>query len=363
MDLVGEVMRAAVFRGGRNIRVENVPVPRPGAGDILVKVAYAGICGSDLLSYRGLGPWQHSAERPDRDGHELSGWVAAAGPEVDDIAVGDRVAVEPVHLVSCGGCTFCTSGRTYLCAERGLQGGVHQHSRGFAEYDLVPRDHAYPLPDQVSLEDASILDCYACGVHALHVSDLPAKSPVLILGAGAIGLTLGQVARAAGHRVTVFGRSTASLHRALRAGAADAVYDTADPVEWRRALAEHAGGFGVVFDAAGNADGSLRDAMAFAAPGGRVVVVGVYAQAPAFDPHVAYQRELTVQWSNSYGSCVEGVPDYRRALDLLAAGLVRATELITHRLPLERIGDGFAIMLDRSVESIKVLVEPAAETA
>ncbi|MFG1706941.1 zinc-binding dehydrogenase [Nonomuraea sp. M3C6] len=345
-------MRAAVFHGGRDIRVERVPPPSPGPGDVLIRVDSAGICGSDVLSYRGLGPWQASPEHPDGDGHELSGTVAALGTQVTGLAIGDRVAVEPIHLASCGVCERCRAGRTYLCAERGLIGGVHTHSRGFAEYDLAPADHVHRLPDGVGLEEASILDCYACAVHALHVSSPPPGSPVLVIGSGTIGLTLGQVARARGHPVTMLGHRPGSLRLAVETGAADATHDT------RSGAALSGLRFSTVYDAAGNSDNSLAEALDFVAPGGEVVVVGVFATSPRFDPHLAYQREVSVRWSNSYGRCVGGVPDFQRALDLLARREVRAAELITHRFALEDIGAAFTTQLDRTAGAVKILIKP-----
>ena len=347
-------MAAAVFHGGADIRITRVPVPAVAPDEVLVEVAAAGICGSDLLAYRGLGPWQHDPAAPDRDGHELSGRVAAVGEQVTGFAVGDRVAVEPIHLLSCGRCARCEAGRGYLCAQRGLRHGVQVHSRGFAEYDVAPAGRLYPLPDHVGLAEAALLDCYACGVHALHLVRLPPGAAIAVVGSGAIGQTLGQVARAAGHPVSLLGHRAATLDVALRAGAADTVWDTST-AGGRRARDAAAGAFPVVFDAAGSGD-SLTESLRLLAPGGDVVVLGVYPRAPDFDPYLAYQREATVRWSNSYGACVAGVPDFGRARDLLVAGAVDATALITHRLALDRLPDGFRILADRAAGAVKVMI-------
>jgi 2-desacetyl-2-hydroxyethyl bacteriochlorophyllide A dehydrogenase len=347
-------MAAAVFHGGTDIRITRVPVPAVERDEVLVEVAAAGICGSDLLAYRGLGPWQHDPAHPDCDGHELSGVVAAVGDQVTGFAVGDRVAVEPIHLLSCGRCALCRTGRGYLCAERGLRHGMRVHSRGFAEYDVAPAGQLHPLPDYVGLAEAALLDCYACGVHALHLVTLPPGAPVAIVGSGAIGQTLGQVARAAGHAVSLFGHRAATLDVALRAGAANTVCDTSTAAG-RQARDAAGGAFPAVFDAAGSGD-SLTESLRLVAPGGDVVALGVYPAAPDFDPYLAYQREATLRWSNSYGTCVAGVPDFRRARDLLAAGAVDATALITHRLTLSQLPDGFRILADRSGGAVKVMI-------
>jgi 2-desacetyl-2-hydroxyethyl bacteriochlorophyllide A dehydrogenase len=347
-------MAAAVFHGGTDIRITEVPVPALASDDVLVEVAAAGICGSDLLAYRGLGPWQHHPANPDGDGHELSGRIAAMGERVTGLAVGDRVAVEPIHLLSCGACALCQAGRGYLCAQRGMRHGVPVHSRGFAEYDVAPASQLHPLPDHVGLAEAALLDCYACGVHALHLVTLPPGAPVAVLGSGAIGQTLGQVARAAGHPVSLLGHRAATLDVASRAGAASTVWDTSTAAG-RRARDAAAGGFPVVFDAAGSGD-SLAESLRLVAPGGDVVALGVYPRTPGFEPHLAYQREVTLRWSNSYGACVAGVPDFRRAHELLVAGAVDAAALITHRLPLARLPDGFRTLVDRDAGAVKVMI-------
>jgi 2-desacetyl-2-hydroxyethyl bacteriochlorophyllide A dehydrogenase len=347
-------MTAAVFHGGTDIRITRAPVPLVERDEVLIAVAAAGICGSDLLAYRGLGPWQHDPADPDGDGHELSGLVAAVGEQVTGFAVGDRVAVEPIHLLSCGRCVLCRAGRGYLCAERGLRHGNRLHSRGFAEYDVAPASQLHPLPDHVGLAEAALLDCYACGIHALHLVTLPPGAPVAVVGSGAIGQTLGQVARAAGHPVSLFGHRAATLDVAVRAGAADTVGDTSTAAG-RQARDAAAGAFPVVFDAAGSGE-SLTESLRLVAPGGDVVALGVYPTAPDFDTYLAYQREATLRWSNSYGACVAGVPDFRRARDLLAAGAVDATALITHRLALAQLPDGFRTLADRTAGAVKVMI-------
>ncbi|MFY1668799.1 zinc-dependent alcohol dehydrogenase [Plantactinospora sp. WMMB334] len=352
----GRTMVAAVFHGGTDIRITRVPVPAVEPDEVLVEVVAAGICGSDLLAYRGLGPWQHDPAHPDGDGHELSGRIAAVGAAVTGFAVGDRVAVEPIHLLSCGHCALCRAGRGHLCAERGMRHGVPVHSRGFAEYDVAPASQLHPLPDHVGLAEAALLDCYACGVHALHLVALPPGAPVAVLGSGAIGQTLGQLARAAGHPVSLLGHRAATLDVALGAGAASTVWDTSTAAG-RRARDAAAGTFPVVFDAAGSG-GSLTESLRLVTPGGEVVVLGVHPGPPGVDPQLAYRREATLRWSNSYGACLDGVPDFRRARDLLAEGAVDAAALITHRLPLARLPDGFRTLADRDAGAVKVMVTP-----
>jgi len=135
-------MKAALFYGGPDIRVEMVPDPVPGSGEVLVRVRAAGVCGSDLHRYRRRDDRQ---AEPSMTGHELAGEIAAVGPGVTGLAVGQRVGVEPRHLVSCGHCRYCLRGDTELCPEVGMEDGRHVQSTGFAEYSLEPASNCYPL--------------------------------------------------------------------------------------------------------------------------------------------------------------------------------------------------------------------------
>ncbi|WP_436761768.1 zinc-dependent alcohol dehydrogenase [Streptosporangium sp. V21-05] len=365
-ESAGELMSAAVFHGGRDIRVESVPIPLPGPGEVLVRVGAAGICGSDVLAFRGLGPWQHSAEAPGRDGHELAGELAALGPGVTGLAgltVGQRVAVEPKHLIACGECPPCLAGRTHLCRRRGYVGDRHVTSEGFAEYDLCPAERAHPLPDHVSLGAGAILDCYACGVHTYNLVEAGlAEAPggvMVILGAGTMGLTMGQVARSHGLRVLLTGTSRESLDLAIEAGAADEVVlvGSEDPAE---AVAALTGGRGadVVVDAVAIPGVTLQQAVELVTPGGQVCVLGVFATPPRLDPHLAYVKEVSVRWSNSYGT-YRGRSEYVMALELVASGAVAADPLITHSFPLERIHEAFVAADEKDTSlAMKVVIHP-----
>lgn len=351
-------MQTALFYGGKDIRVERQDDPEPGPGEVLVRVRSAGICGSDLHGYRGESPWPKSV--PHRDGHELAGEIASVGPGVKKLRPGQRVGVEPEHLVGCGRCAYCRSGETHLCPERGLRAGEVHRSYGFSEYDVCVAGQVYRLPDQVTMDSAAILDCYACGVHTIRRARVGPHQVAAVIGTGAIGMTTGQVARATGAgRVLMVGTRREPLEVAVRARAADqgVAASDGDPVEGVRELT---GGEGVdvVFETVGGAFSTLEQAVGMARPGGTICIQGVFTKPPAFDVQTAYTKELTILWSNSY-SRWDGIPEYRVALDMLAAGRVDAAPLITHHYPLARIGDAFAAANDKKGSgAIKVLVHP-----
>lgn len=358
---VPPTMSAAVFHGGRDIRVTEVDTPVPGPGEVLIRVGAAGVCGSDVLAFRGQGPWQHSAERPGRDGHELAGVIAAVGAGVTDRFAGQRVAVEPKHLIACGHCPPCQAGRPHLCRRRGYVGDTHVTSEGFAEYDVSPAARAHPLPDHVSLAAGAILDCYGCGVHTYHLVShlLPATGGVaVVLGAGTMGLTQGQILRSHGLSVIMTGTNRESLDLAVKAGAADTTALVGENVG--AVVASHTGGRGadLVVDAVAIPGVTLQQAVGLVAPGGPIAILGVFATPPRLDPHSAYVNEVSIHWSNSYG-VYKGRSEYAEALDLVASGRVDADALVTHRFPLARIVDGFVAADEKDTSlAMKVLIEP-----
>jgi threonine dehydrogenase-like Zn-dependent dehydrogenase len=356
-------MKAALFYGGPEIRVEELPVPEPGPGEVLVRVRAAGICGSDLHGYRRGRPPRPAADAPRvarQSGHELAGVVAALGPGVDGLRVGQRVGIEPEHLIGCGACVYCRRGDSHLCPTRGQRHGERHGSHGFSEYDVCLARNVHPLPDHVSDDAAAILDCYGCAVHAVRRAPITPYSTAVVLSTGAIGMNVGQVARTSGaHRVIMVGTRGQPLAIAREAGAADEGIANAavDPVQ---AVLDLTGGDGadVVFETVGGDAPTLGQALQMARRGGTVCILGIFTGPQTVDVGLAYRKELNVIWSNSY-STWNGISEYDIALDLLASGRVRAEPLLTHHFPLDRIADAFAAAADkRASGAIKVLVHP-----
>ena len=362
-------MKAALFYGGDDIRVRDVPTPVPGPGQALVRVLAAGVCGSDLHGYRVRTRRVSDAPRrppaqPTLKGHELAGEIAALGPGVEGLEVGQRVGVEPGHLVSCGRCRWCRRGDTQQCSELGLLNGVRVHSTGFAEYSLEAAAHCYPLPDDLSIEEAAILDVYAVAVHALHRVPVRPTDTVAVLGTGAIGLATAQVARAAGAgRVIVIGRRKEPLAVARQLGC-DSTVNTAlleggsEDVGLAVRAITAGRGADVVYEAVGGQADTLAQALQVAARGGRVGVVGAFGDPQGVDARLCMRHELSLHWVWSYGLW-EGVPEYQIALQGLIGGRIDAAPLITHHFPLARIGEAFAAADDkRASGAIKVIVLP-----
>ena len=358
-------MKTAVFYGGADIRIEDWPEPRPGAGEVAVAVRAAGICGSDLHRYRGHDPWAQAsgpAAGPRRAGHEIAGVVVALGDGVDGLDVGQPVAVEPMQLAGCGGCPACRRGATNLCPERGLVAGRRWVSAGFSDIDVARADHVFPVPDGLPLAVAALADVYACAIHALHLAPVTDRDTVLVIGTGAVGLALGQAARLAGARRTIIaGRRTAPLDLALAIGAADVVVDTGRAPDLATAVQQQTGcdGVDVVFDAVGGIGVEpVRQAVAILTGGGMLCFLGAYVGDIAVPHREANDKEITLRWSNGYSSW-HGRREIAIALEWLAAGRVDAAPLVTHRFPMARIAEAFRTA-DRKAETgaVKVVVEP-----
>ncbi|MCH7652980.1 MAG: alcohol dehydrogenase catalytic domain-containing protein [Chloroflexi bacterium] len=353
-------MKAAIFYGGKDIRVEDVPMPEPGAGEVQIKIMSAGVCGSDLHPYRGHNPY--GVREPHQRGHELAGEITALGDGVRALAIGQRVGIEAEHLLGCGSCRNCKDGQYHVCPARGLRHGERQESHGFSQYDVCVAANCHPLPDGVDFDAASQVDCYACGVHALNRCDVAPGDTAVVLGTGAIGITLGQVAKAFGvRRVIMVGTRDEPLQIAMEANAADEVIVNSriDPVE---AVLEATGGQGadLVFETVGGSAPTISQAIGMARYGGTVSILGVFTEDQSVDVATAYRKELQLRWSNSYSSW-RGVSEYETALELLADGRVNPKKFINKHFALGKISEAFAAADDkRSSGAIKVMVHPNA---
>lgn len=351
-------MKTVMFYGGKDIRVEERAVPEPNPGEVLVRVRAAGVCGSDLHNYRG----QRSASSatPWQQGHELAGEVAALGSEVSDLSVGQRVAVEAEHLLGCGRCSWCAKGQNQLCPERGMRSGEKQSSHGFSQYDVCVASNLHPISEAVSFGHAALLDCYACGVHAANRSPVPEGGTAVIIGAGAIAFTLGQVLRARGaSNVVMIGTRSEPLTAAIDCGAADSVICTADqdPVEGALSLTSGEGA-AVTFETVGGRSRLLSQATGMTRRGGTISVLGLFTAAQEIDPGLAMQKELTLRWSNSFSSW-RGESEYVTAVNMMERGQLQPGPIITHEFGIDDIGEAFAAADDKATSgAIRVMVIP-----
>jgi threonine dehydrogenase-like Zn-dependent dehydrogenase len=325
------------------IEVVEMPVPKPGAGELLVRVGACGICGSDLHIYE----WELGADRmvarlPAVLGHEPAGEVVETGPGVTGIRAGDRVALDPFG--HCGNCGPCRAGRFHLCSSPTTLSGA------FAEYTIAPLRNAHLVPPTMDLENAALLEPFGTGLHAVEQSSLKAGDSAVVQGPGPIGLSIALAARALGVSsivMTGLGADAERLALARSMGFATVATESADWREQVRAMLP-AGGADVVFDAAGAID-SPRELLR---RGGEFVEVGW----PARDVTAAELRALFfhgVTWINSR---IRTPETWRRAIALVASGAVDLRPMITHRYDLARGIEAFELL--RARKGVKALIVP-----
>jgi len=346
-------MKAAVFYGPRNIKLEEIDRPKILEQEVLIKVKVAGICGSDLHYYKGEG----GRELPPGTvlGHEFSGEVVAVGDGVKKIKVGDRVAVEP--LLGCEKCQFCTVGQYHLCKE--LKHIGFEWKGGFAEYTKAPERKVFKLPDNVSYEEAALLDCYAVSVHAIHRVKVEINDIVIIFGGGPIGLTTTQVVKAAGvKKVIVVDLIDKILQIAKNAGA-DVTID-ASKVNVVNEINKLTNGLGadVIFECVGGTAPTLAQAIRAVKPGGTIGIIGMYRGLPNMNLRIAHTKEINIVFIWSYAKW-KTIPEFKIALDMLAEKKLDAKPLITHKFPLSKIEEGFSTIENKKDSgAIKVLIIP-----
>ncbi|MET7995678.1 zinc-dependent alcohol dehydrogenase family protein [Amycolatopsis sp. NPDC005232] len=328
-------MRAAIVDRPGEIRVGDVPDPKPGERQVVVKVGACGICGTDLHIADGHFP---PTPYPIVPGHEFAGEIVELGADVPgEWKIGDRVAVDP--SLYCGYCTPCRSGHGNLCANWNATGDTVNGA--FAEYVAVPADTCHKMPDSMTWEQGALVEPVSCAVHGVRRIGVEADERFLVVGAGTMGLIMQQLLQRAGAEVTVVDRNASRLPRATSLGAT-AVAEDVSALD------------GELYDAAVDCTGAapaIESAFDALRRGGRLLVFGVApAEARvALSPFRIYNDEITIVGSmavlNSYAS----------ALDLVAKGFIDTEALITDTLPLEQYPDALAKMRGGSGLKIQVL--------
>jgi len=347
-------MRAAVYHGPGDIRIEEVPEPEPGPGEVKVKISYAGICGSDLHEYyRGalmvpLG-YQHpltGAQAPVILGHEAAGTVVDAGAGVDDLDAGQLVAIEPI--VACKNCDQCRAGAYNHCAQMAFH-GFSTGGGGLAEYTVVARDMLHAVPAEVSPRQAALVEPMAVAWHAVQLAEVAPGDYCVIFGAGPIGLGAMFGVHAIGAYSVVVEVSEERRRIAQQAGATHVVDPTtSDVAELVKTLT---GGrkAAACIDAAG-VPATLHDALRSIGVYGRIVMVGVPAAPLPLETGYLFVTEATIVASCAYRDDFPTVIEGLRRGDYPTDGWVQTIGL--SRL----IEDGFEAL--HEARAVKVLVDP-----
>jgi D-arabinitol dehydrogenase (NADP+) len=338
-------MKAVVYTGPLQWTLADVARPDPGLGEVLLRVAASGLCGTDSHLHRGeFGPVY-----PLTPGHEIAGHVEALGPDVTSLQLGELVALD--NMMACGFCPQCRRARPQFCAAMRAMGVTDPG--GFAEYVVAPAGKCYPAGD-LSPDAAVFAEPTACVVHGLDVLGMRPGSDVLVFGTGPTGLILTQLLRHSGAaRVTVAGRTRFKLDIAAAGGADEIVLlGRSDPDANDRHLRDLApNGFDVVVDATGTVE-ILSRCPALTGIGGTVLVYGMTDENARWpvDSYDIFRRELRIigSFSQSYS--------FDRAVSELRNGRVRTEGLITHRFSLDEYGT--AIQTLGTPDCLKAVIQP-----
>jgi 2-desacetyl-2-hydroxyethyl bacteriochlorophyllide A dehydrogenase len=328
-------MQAVVITEPNKVDVTAVDDPAPGPREVVVDVAACGICGTDLHILEG----EFAPSLPIIPGHEFAGVVVEKGSAVNELAVGQRVAVDP--SLPCNECHYCRLGRTNLC-ERWNAIGVSVPG-GAAQYVAAPVGNCVRLPDHVRLEDAALIEPLSCAVHGYDVLTSQLGSHVLIYGSGTMGLMMLELAKRTGAAsVDVVDINPQRLATAEILGSSGTAA-TADELDRTR-------GWDLVVDATGVAS-AIQDGLSRVAPGGTFLQFGVSAAAArvTIDPYRIYNKEITITGSMAV------LHSFERAAELLAAGLLDPDVFISDRLPLAGYADALARFKRGEGRKIQVL--------
>jgi len=341
-------MLALQFFGDQKLTLSEIDQPAPGKGEVLIEVAYTGICGTDMHEYL-HGPT--FSQPPVVLGHETSGAIVATGEDVPAERVGERVTVIPMDF--CGKCFYCHRAEFHLCERPGWVGFTQQGA--FARYVAVPARLAIPVPDSVPLDVAALTEHYTVTFHAVRRSRLQFGESVLILGAGPVGLAALQCAVAAGaSKVIVIEPEKERRASALEFGASEVIApDAADRFADRvRAFTGKGVGVDIVFDAAGQ-QSALVEGIASLRKGGRYVSMSSWAGDANLDMNQGLLNEIELIFVFGY----DMFADFPAVLDLMASGALDAAKQISAKIPLiDVVKNGFERLAKNRGDVVKILV-------
>ena len=337
-------MKAAVLKSlGEPLQVETVPDPSPEAAELVVKVSYCGICGTDLHSTR-EGPF--AAECDSILGHEFCGHVAEVGSGLkDQWEIGDRVTALP--FIGCGVCVSCVTGRPFECAQVQLT-GVNSPG-GFAEYVKTGASETLKLPDDLAMQSAALIEPLAVGLHAVRIAQLKAGERVLIIGGGPVGLAVSLWCQFFGARdVLVSEMAEQRLALATQLGATGTLTPGATLGE---EFGDVSGGApDVIFECVG-APGLLQETIEIAPRRSRIVPVGVCEQPDTIVPVLALVKELRLYFAIAYNR-----DDFETVIAMLGQHRIDATAMITDVVKLDEMPAAFEALRSPTTQC-KVLTE------
>ena len=348
-------MKAAVYRGPREVRIEEVPLPKPGRGELVLQVQACGVCGTDLkkIAHGDLPP-------PRIFGHEVAGRVSAIGGGLRDWKPGDRALF--FHHIPCRACDLCRQKAYAQCPQYlrvGTTAGFEPAGGGFAEFvkvsDWIVRDGLVRIPEDVSDEEACFVEPVNTCLKGIRKAGIRPGSCVLILGSGPVGLILLQLAKREGAKVYVADPLQARLQMARKLGADDLFIASGEEMlqEWVRQRV-NACGVDVALVAAASAQ-AIQSALYAVRAAGRVVLLAQTRAGEMAPVDVGQIGKLEKELIGSYSASIDLQEEAAR---LVFSREIQVAPLVTHRFGLEQIGEALAVAAHPSDRSLKVIVKP-----
>lgn len=342
--------KAAYLTAKRKIEIRSEEIPRPGAGQVLIRVKALGICGSDVSYYVNGASGMGKIEYPFLLGHECAGEVEAVGDQVSKLHPGDRITVEPG--VPCGECAYCRTGKYNLCGNMAFMASAVKRpggEGGMAEYILRPAAFTYRIPDSITFEQAALLEPISVAIHAVERSGIKAGQNAAILGCGPIAGCILQVLKAYGAARIYM--TDVIRERAERMGimGAERTYPVGgiEEHDLQGLLPEEVD---VVFDTSVN-ESAINASMYWLKRGGSLVFVGVPTGKKRLDLQEAFVRELSLVTSFRYANT------YETAIALVSEGKLRPVQLISHRFSLECAEQALEKAAEKTGSVMKVMIE------
>ncbi len=342
-------MLAARLHNVLDLKIDDLPVPEPKDGEVLLRVKAVGVCGSDVHHYAEGGIGDERVIEPMVLGHEFAALVEAVGPGVKGVKAGDRVAVDPAR--SCGVCEHCRQGNPNLCPDVRFCGTppINGALRQFMAY---PSENLFPLPRSIDYAEGAMLEPLGVAIHSVDLGKLRVADTVAVLGCGPIGLLVIELARLSGvSQIFATELLPSRLEAAQRLGATTVINaEREDPVEKiRRATGGR--GVDVAFEAAGALE-TPQQAAEVTRPGGRVVLIGIPSEDETpFKASTIRRKGLTLKLVRRMKHT------YPRAITLVEQGMADVSSLITHRFPLERAREAFELVRTYADGVIKAVIE------
>lgn len=339
-------MRRVVLARLEHFAFEDVPIPAPGADEVVLKVERVGICGSDVHLYYGHYP---NVKLPMVLGHEFSGSIHSIGAEVRGVRIGDSVTAEPG--IPCGKCIYCQSGHYNVCVGQHFVGGRPDEDGAYADYVRVPATQLIALPEGMTFEVGAMVEPLAVAMHALDVAQMTGGDVTMIIGAGTIGLLIAQAVRMAGAKTVIVADLVPERLALAKQLGADAIVNVqeADLTTWSKATYGE-GAITRIFDTASTAR-TFQQALEIVRRRGRVINVG-----EATKP-VEFQRDMLGREIELTGVHQYMRPNFDQAVEAIVNCRVQVEPLISAVYPLGRIADAYDIVL-HNPKYVKVMLAP-----